>query len=158
MELLKTILEEVRQQLVTQVTELTFVDTDRGQLAPESTNPELPCALVDVKKIIFTRTSSADRMANMQFTVTAAAAQPEAPATGQEVDMPAIAERIIAALENFTTGGYSPLCCSGLEKTGADRTKAIYEMTFETAYQTGPDADRRTIPGAEMHIDIRPRT
>ena len=161
MDQIKTILLHIQQRLSKQVPELAYVDKDWGQLSYETPPVKWPCALLDIRAVDYTQLGRGHQMADTQVTVTVANMHPAAssPAAPKQEDIYQVIElldEIHQALHLYTEGGYTPLFRTNLKKLStADSSRECYEMTYQTAYETGFNAEEKFTEVPNVKVDIQ---
>lgn len=161
MERIATILSDVRTQLEENVSELAYIDKDRGQLPSEATSAAWPCALLDVENVDYTQEGDGRQMADARIIVTVAdkrLSSASQAASEQEEDafrIFGLLEEVHRALHCFSTGGYAPLCRTNLKKTAADDSYECYKLTYRTAFEVGFDtgATSSRIQGIRLNLE-----
>lgn len=156
MERLEAIMQEIRQRLVAEVPELAYVGRDRGELAGENPALEWPCALLDVRKVVYTQQGQGTQMADAQICVCVADRNPaSAPGAAEgQFGLLGLAERIHAALHLLPAAGAAPLCRTELGRLAVAATGACYELIYRTAYPVGFDSGGTTVPAPPVALEV----
>lgn len=160
MDEITTILLDVQDHLGKTVPELACVDKNWGQLALENPAVQFPCALLDIKDIVFSQTGNGGQVADTQITVTVAnhrlTSSPLPPPEREEAYQTlGLLAKIHAALHTFSAGDYAPLFRTKLSKVVADSSRECYELTYQTAYAVGFERGGGTAHVAGVKIDLQ---
>lgn len=132
------IIEAITGRLAEQVPELTWIDTDLGQLAFEEPPVDYPCALIDVSNIDYSSYQQNTQKAlveidiNLAFTVFSQSdfTAPEH-IKEQAAEHYKIVRKVYQALQGFETPNFSKL-----NRTSLKRQKNTYPRHFTMSFQT----------------------